>query len=540
MAETTVSETAPPAEAPTPPAEGTGQIARTAGLISLGSITSRVLGLAVIVIKAQFFGAGGAVDAFNVASQIPTNLYDLLVGGMINSSLVPVFIEFVEDRREELWGLISVLFSLILVALSIIVLIAEALAPQIVTLTSGGSSPEVLALAAELFRIMAPVLLFISISGVMTGVLFALKRFSYPAFAGAVLNAGVVIATLLLHNQLGITAMAVGLVLGGLLQVILQLPGLRDARLRFRLTLSHPALRRIVVLYTPIALGLAVDALISRTISYNLASHTGEGSIAVMDYATRLQQMPQGLVAQAVSFAVLPLLAAQATHERKSGDRLPFRETLARGLRLVIVLIIPATVGLLVLAHPTVALAYERDAFTPHDTELVTRALQLYLLGLPFAAVDLILIFSFYARQDTLTPSLIGIATIVIYLLQSFVLLPMLGVFSLVLADSVKQLLHAAISAVILSRRIGSVGQRGLWRTLGLVLLAAAAMAGATFGALTLVQAAVGSSGLLARGLDVLIPTAIGGALYLGLVTLFRVEEVNLLWGALRRRFSAS
>jgi len=517
-------------------------MARTAGLISLGNIASRVMGLAVITIKALFFGAGGAVDAFNVASSIPTMLYDLLIGGMINSSLVPVFIEYVQDRREELWKLVSILLSLTVVVLAVIVLIAELFAPTIVALISGGSSPDVQALATRLFRIMAPVILLISLSGVMTAVLLALKRFKYPAFTGFVLNAGVVIAALVLHGLfgIGITAMAVGLLLGGLFQVALQFPGLRDARLRFHFDLSHPALRRLLILYAPNALALLADVLISRPVSFNLASHTGEGSIAVMDYATRLREMPQGLVAVAISFAALPLLAANAAHQRATGDHLPFRETLARGLRLALTLIIPATVGLFILARPVVALAYERGLFVAHDTELVTRALQLYLIGLPFAAIDLILIFSFYARQDTLTPALIGVVTIAIYLLQSIILLPTLGVFSLILADSCKQILHAAICAIILGRRIGGVGNQRVWRTLGLALIAAAAMGGATYGTLALVEPALGPNGLLARALTVIVPTAAGGAIYLGLATLFRVEDISLLWAALRRRWGAN
>lgn len=526
------------APAPTPPSADTGQMARTAGLISLGNVASRILGLAVITVKASFFGASGTVDAFNVASAIPTLLYDLLIGGMINSSLVPIFMEYVHDRRNELWNLVSIVLSLTTVVLSGVVIIAELFAPQIVSLFSSGSRPEVQELAARLFRIMAPVILLISISGVMTALLFALKRFTYPAFTGAVLNAGVLIATVALHGipGVGITSMAIGMMLGGLFQVLLQFPGLRDARLQFRLDVSHPALRHLLFLYAPNALVLLVDTLISRPISYNLASHTGEGSIAIMGYATSLREMPQGLVAVAISFAALPLLAANATSERATGDQLPFRATLARGLRLVLVLIVPATVGLFVLAQPVVQLAYERGPFLAQTTGLVTRALQLYLIGLPFAAIDLTLIFSFYARQDTLTPSIIGIVTIVIYLIQSILLLPVLGVFSLILADSCKQILHASISAVILSRRIGGVARQGLWRTLALVLVAAGVMGGATLASLSVLSSVVGSEGLLSRTLLVVVPILVGGAAYLGLVTLMRLEEVNLLWSALRRR----
>lgn len=516
----------------------TTRIARAASIISLGTLTSRILGLARETVKSHYFGAGGLVDAFNVASIVPTMLYDLLVGGLMNSALVPVFSEYVSERREELWGLVSAVLSLTVILMAGFILVIELIPEQVAFLLSSGSSPEVLALAARLLRITVPAVMFLSLSGVLSGLLYALKRFTYPAFSVAIFNAGIVVSTLIFHRQMGITSMALGLLAGAILQMLLQIAGLRDTRLRIYLNFAHPGLKQVLLLYTPIALGLLVDVLISRPISYNLASQTGEGGISWMNYATYLRQMPQGLVATAVSFAILPTLSAQASRQRTTGDAGPFRSTLAQGLRLVMVLIIPASAGLFILSTPTVALLYEHGDFLTIDTIMTSRALQLYLLGLPFAGIDLLLVFAFYALQDTLTPSLIGVGTVVIYLLMAIALMPTMGLFSLMIADSFKQLLHMVISGWLLGRRLGGSGERKFYQTFGLTLIAALAMSAATYGALVgvkaLYPAQVGFEELLA----VLVPGAVGVVVYLGAVTIFRVEEIQLLWKAVRRRFT--
>jgi putative peptidoglycan lipid II flippase len=273
-------------------------------------------------------------------------------------------------------------------------------------------------------------------------------------------------------------------------------------------------------------------------ISYNLASRTGEGGISWMAYATTLQQMPQGLVATAVSFAILPTLSAQASHEFSTGQKEAFQATLARGLRLVIVLIIPATIGLFILAQPTVALLLEHGDFLARDTQMTSQALQLYLIGLPFAAVDLLLVFSFYARRDTLTPSLIGIGTIVLNLATALILLPSLGLFSLMIADSVKQVAHAVISWVILRRRLGNLAEHAISRTMIKAMLASSVMGLVTYGVLWGIETVLPGDNLIAKALVVGLPALLGAAAYLGLITVLRVKEIDLLWSAIRRRLS--
>ena len=399
--------------------QGDVEVAQAAGVIALGNIASRVLGLVREMVKSDLFGAGPNVDALNVAFRIPIMLYDLLAGGMISSALVPVLSDYAEpERREELWRLMSVLLGTVCGVVCLFVVAGEILAPYLTRLSAGGLSLDDLGLATTLLRLMLPGVLFLSVASVLTGALYALKRFTLPAFTAVAFNAAIVVMALLLGRRWGVRSMALGLLLGAVCQVVLQLPGLRDARLRLAFDLGHPALRRIIQLYLPILLGLVVDNLLAVLLSYNLASHIGESRISWMEYAATIIQVPLGLVVTAVSIATLPTLSRQAAAD----EREPFRATLVKGLRLVLSLVIPAAVGLYVLAYPIVALIFGHGDFTPDDTMATAGALQYALLGLLFAAVDQPLILAFYARKDTLTPALVGVGTTILYAIAAVVL----------------------------------------------------------------------------------------------------------------------
>jgi putative peptidoglycan lipid II flippase len=284
-------------------------------------------------------------------------------------------------------------------------------------LLASGFDQELLGPTTALLRITTPAVLFLSIAGIMTGLLHALKRFTWPAFTATVFNATIVMVALIGTSGFGwgIESLAIGLLLGALLQVILQLPGLRDARLRFTMDLRHPILHRIGKLGLPIILGLVISQ-VAIVLDRNLASWTGEQSIAWMQFATTIIQFPLGLISAAISLAILPTLSRFAA---ESEGLTSFIETLSLGLRLVLVLIIPATIALFILAGPVVQLLFERGQFTTFDTQQTTLALRLYLIGLPFAAIDQPLIFAFYARQNTLTPALVGLLGVGFYLVAA-------------------------------------------------------------------------------------------------------------------------
>jgi putative peptidoglycan lipid II flippase len=454
---------------------------------------------------------------------------------MLSAALVPVFSELAaRENRAALWRLFSQVLSLVAVLLAAIVLLLELLAPQVALLLGGGFDAELLALLTRLIRTIAPAVLLFGLSGAITGLLYALRRFALPAFGAAVFNLGILICAPLLADQLGVRSLAVGVLVGSGLQLAIQLPDLRDVRVRFDLTLSHPALRQIGRLYLPIALGLVINQ-VQITIDGNLASRTGESSVAWMQNATTLIQFPHGLVAVAISLAVLPSLSRLSALNDTDG----FRQTLGRGLRLVLVLIIPATLGLLALADPLVGLIFERGRFTAYDTYWTAWALRLYLVGLVFASIDWPLNYAFYARQDTLTPALVGVWSVAVYLVVALSLIGPLGMLGLVLADSAKHIGHATVMFALSWKRIGSLRGLGLARVTVSAGVAAGAMVGLVAAMSWGLHQVLDGDTFLDRLLIVGLAGGIGLGTYVGLVSLLKVQEVaqvrNTLWRRLRR-----
>lgn len=515
-------------------------IARAASLIALGNVASRILGLARETVIAYLFGASGLVSAFDVASRVPRMLFDLLIDGLVSSALVPVFSELAERDRAELWRVASIMLSLTAVIMSAALLVMELFAAQIAWLMSGGFSPELLARTAHLVRLTSPAVVFLSLSGITTGLLYALKRFTLPAFTVTLFNASLVIVALVLTGWLGlgIESLAIGMLVGSAAQVALQLPGLRGAQIRFSLDWRHPGLRRILKLYAPVVLGLIISQ-IGIIIDRNLASRTGEQSIAWMRYATTLVQFPLGLVSAAIAMAILPTLSRLAAPAAGGNDRHmldAFMDTLARGLRMVLVLILPAVVGLFVLAEPVVALVFQHGDFTAFDTQQTALALRLYLIGTTFAAVDLPLVFAFYARQNTLTPALVGVLGVGVYLAAA--LLPgawrALRMTDLVLANSFQLTAHALVM-LWLAHRLGSLRRRGLAGTAGRALIAATVMGGLAHLAAGWLAGQLPGATLAEQAAVVAGAAGVGIGVYAGLLVALRVGEVETLLALLRR-----
>ncbi|MCB0222302.1 MAG: murein biosynthesis integral membrane protein MurJ [Anaerolineae bacterium] len=520
-----------------PSSEAAGLV-RAASLIAAGNVASRILGLVRETVIALLFGATGPVSAFRVAQTIPIMLYDLLVGGMVSSALVPVFSEQAERDRTALWQLASLILSLTVLVVSVIVLIIELAAPQVAVLMAGGFDAELLALTTYLMRLTTPAVLFLSLSGIITGLLYALKRFTLPAFTAATFNASIVIVALVGVNiwGWGIEALAYGLLFGAAAQVALQLPGLRDARLRFVIDLHHPALRKIGQLCLPILLGLMVSQF-AIALDRNLASRTGPQSIAWMQYATTIIQFPLGLISAAISLAILPTLSRLAVAALETPTRLDdFMDMLATGLRLVLTLIIPATVALFILAEPIVAMLFQRGQFTPFDTQQTALALRLYLLGLTFAAIDQPLIFAYYARQNTLTPALVGLLAVGFYLVAALLpaLFRPLRMTDLVIANSVQLTGHALVMLWLVNR-LATLRGRGLGPTVFKAIAGAGAMGLGLWLARPLVEQWLPPINFISQAIGLGLIIALGGGIYLLAAILLKMPDLHLLARLFRR-----
>ncbi|MBE2182517.1 MAG: murein biosynthesis integral membrane protein MurJ [Anaerolineae bacterium] len=571
-------EPAPPDNAVQSPAqaETNDRVARATGILALGNIASRGLGMAREVMITTLFGASSSVDAFYTATIVPKTIYDLLVAGHVNSAIVPVLSENeAKNGLKAFWQTVSVLVTLLTALLAALTLAIIALAPQIIGFVGSGYNAPTTNLAAALLQLTAPALIFLGLFSVISGALYALHQFTLPALAGVVFNGCIVLVTFLAVPSVqvlpvllptgvvaftlgrppnAIQAAALGWLIGSIAQFLLLLPGLRGAKLRPSFNWRHPAVRQISRLYAPVMFTLIIDTLVVRTFSYNLASNTIPGALGYMNWATTLIQFPQGLVATAISIAILPTLsrfaalialdtpdleaddAAAGLFAQVSENTQAFKATLGLGLRLAITLILPATIGLFVLAAPIVTLLFQHGQFTPEASAITAAALRLYLIGLPFAAVDLLLVYAFYARQDTLTPALIGLASFGVYMLVAVLLLPSIGLFSLMVADSLKHITHALISAVLLRRRIGGYGHQRILITLLKAGLAAAVMGLVAYLAEPLFEQLIGSSSFLRELLLVMVASMAGGAVYIGMAALLQLDELRWIVSMVRKR----
>ena len=522
-------------------------VIKAATVLAIGNVASRVLGLGREIVKSNLFGASPLLAAYTVAALVPMTLFNLITGGeMVSSSLVPVFSDYAaKEKRAELWQVFSTVLSLATAVLVVIVLGVEIFAGQIAWLAGARNftDPALFDVTTDLMRLTAPAVLFLSIASILTGVLFSLKRFTWPAFTSAIFNGTIVVVALLWPET--ISSLAWGLLLGSFLQIVIQLPGLRGARLRLTLHWRHPAVRRITILYAPILAALAVNQ-VAIWISYNLAILTGDNSVTYMTYATTLYQFPLGLVVTALSLAILPTLsqiasafvAARAVDDAAlaAEKAQEFKETLASGLRMIIALILPAMAGLWALARPIVTLLLEHGRFTPQDSQITAVVLSVYLFGLPFAAIDRMLVYASYARKDTWRPALAGILSIAIYTVTAVLLLKPLGLYSLMVADAVKQMVHTFMMIYVLNGQIGSMRGHQIKTTILKSTTAAAVSGAAAYAAAHLTGQLRPVDDFLTRFLVVAAGGAAGFAVYLAMALWLDIPEVKSLAGLVRQK----
>lgn len=521
-------------------------IAKAAAIIMVGTILSRLLGLGREQITSFMFGTGDSVAAFTIADNVHTILFDLVISGMMQAALVPVLSSYAApEQREELRRIVGALLVLAAIVVGGAVTIMVVFAPQVVwlmTALGGGNevhSPETIPLTIELVRMILPAVFLLAISTILMSTLYALQRFTRPALSLAMRNAAIVTAALTLgRTALEVRSLAVGIVVGAVLLVVIQLPGLRDAMPKPNLNFRHPAIRRILILYVPIFVGLLANTtalVIDRNLAFNVDVH----ALGAMRYATALNQMILGIVAAATSLAALPTLSRHFS----AGDEQAFQRTLSNGLKMVTVMVVPATFGLAAIAWPTVDLLFFHGKTDFDGARAILIALLAYLPGTFFAAFDQVLIFAYYARQNTRTPVIVGVLAVGVFLMMEFSLVGPLGMAGLVLANSVQFIFHACVMWFLMRRSLGHVGDATVRRTLRITVTVGAVMALIVFALATLLEAAplggttaTGALVLWHRLITVAIPIAAGAVIYLGGLHLLGVEEVRMIQQAVMRR----
>jgi putative peptidoglycan lipid II flippase len=515
----------------------TRQIARGALLVMAAFVLSNLVGLARQVIVLNAFGTSGEMDAFNAANRVSETLFNLVAGGALGSAFIPTFTGLLTRGEKRLaWRLASAIANLILLILFIASLAAAIFAPQIVRylLAPGFSAnPAQEALTVDLLRMMLPAAAIFALSGLVMGILNAHQVFFIPALAPAMYQVGMILGVLFFSPRLGIYGLAWGVVLGAGLHLFIQVPFLLHQHGRYTPTLGRgdPNVREVGRLMLPRLLGVAFVQL-NFWVNVWLASRLQEGSVTGVTVAFTLMLMPQAAIAQSIAIAALPTMAAQFTQ----GRLVDLRASLVASLRGVLLLAIPASLGLILLRVPLVTLLYQRGEFTGRSTELVAWALLWYAAGLVGHSVVEVLARAFYAMHDTKTPVLVGVAAMSLNVAFS---VTFSAIFSrlgwaphggLALANSLATALEMIGLLWIMRRRLAGLQGRSLLQAAGQGALATAAMSLALYGWLSISE---GQSAWLAA----LGGLAIGAGVYGAVILAAGVPEARRVLVMLRHRF---
>jgi putative peptidoglycan lipid II flippase len=457
-------------------------LARSAASAGVATMASRILGLVREQVLAALFGAGHAMDAYNVAFRVPGLLRDLFAEGAMSAAFIPAFTQQLTIAgKPRAWQLARNVMTALVIVTGAIAIVGMAIAPPVAALLASkfAAVPGKLELTALLARIMLPTLAFVALAAAAMGMLNSLRHFFIPAFAPAMFNVVTIvcaIALVPLMPRLGlapITAIAIGTLLGAFAQFAVQWPLLRREGFRYRphVDWRDPALRRVLVLMGPGTIGLAATQ-VNIFVNTNLAAGQEAGSVSWLNYAFRLMYLPIGLFGVSIATAVLPTVSRQTAARDIAGVRATIRE----GISLMLVLNVPATVGLIVLATPIIRLIFERRAFTPLDTAATAAALQFYAVGLLGYSVVRIVSPTFYALGQNRVPVLVSVASVLVNAVVSILLVRVLGYRGLALGTSVAALFNATALLVLLRRRLGGLDGQRLVGSLSRIVVAAAAM----------------------------------------------------------------
>lgn len=460
----------------------------TVGSISAATFVSRILGLARETVQAYVFGATAVTDAFWVAFRIPNLLRDLFAEGAMSSAFVPTFTAVRErEGRGAAWALGNRVLTALTVVLGAFTLGVFVFAPQILEVYGWGFDPAERDLTVAMTRIVSPFLLFVALAAVAMGMLNASGRFFLPALAPASFNVCSILGMVLLVpvlTRLDVEpgyALAIGAIVGGLAQFVVQVPALRREGFRFRpeWRWRDPGLVRIRRLMLPATFGLAATQ-INIAVDTALATLQGEGAVSHLQYAFRMIQLPIGLFGVAIGTANLARVSRDAAREDPEG----LRRNLAGSLRMAAVLTLPSTAGLIALSEPTIRVLFQRGAFDVGDTVATGGAVLCYALGLYAYSVTKTQVPTFYALGDTRTPVVSSAVAVGAKIAASFALLwilPRWGVsafLALALSTSLAAWINFGQLAVGLRRRLGSLGSHGVVGTTLRVASVSAIMGG--------------------------------------------------------------
>jgi putative peptidoglycan lipid II flippase len=458
-------------------------LVRSAGVAGAATLASRILGLVRDQVVLALYGAGNEMDAFIVAFRIPNLVRDLFAEGAMSAAFVPAFTRHLAlEGKAAAWRLANHVITALVIITGVIVVIGIVFAAPLATLFAGDyrTVPGKLELTTQLTRVMLPFLTLTALAAALMGMLNSLHHYFLPALAPATFNVMTILCAVTLTPVLvatglpPITAIAIGALLGGLTQVAVQWQPLRAEGFRYRPAIdwSDPGLRRILTLMGPGTLGLAATQ-VNLFVNTMLATGEGTGAASWLSYAFRLMYLPIGLIGVSIATVVLPIAARHAALDEPDA----IRRAVARGLGLMLVLSVPATAGLIVLALPIVRVLFERGRFLPADTTAVAAAVQLYAIGLVGYSAARIASPVFYALGRHRVPVAVSVGAIAVNIVASVALVRVMGFRGLALGTSMAALAHGGALLWLLHRELSGLDSLRLLTTMLKTVAASTVMA---------------------------------------------------------------
>jgi putative peptidoglycan lipid II flippase len=496
-------------------------IARAAGVLGAATMLSRIMGMVRDMVVSRLFGAGLYTDAFFAAFQIPNMLRRFFAEGALTSAFVPTFSEWYTKKGEdEARELANVCFTVLTIVMAAITIVGIIFSPQLVAVMFPGfaNNPEKVSMTILLNRLMFPYIFFVSLVALCMGILNTVRHFFTPAVSTVFLNICMILAAVFLHDrfQVPIVALAVGVLIGGVVQFAMQLPVLyrKGFRIRPNFQFGHPAVRRIGLLMGPSVFGVGVYYL-NIAVGSILASLLPEGSVSYLYYAQRLFEFPQGIFTVSVAQAVLPSMSRQAA----MGDLDALKESLTYGVRLTLFITIPAMVGLMLCATPIFSLLFMGGAFDYPKAANCGIALLYYSVGLSFVAMVRVLVPAFYALKDTRTPVISAFAAFLVNLLCSLVLMGPMKHGGLALASSLSALSNMLLLLWFLRRKVGPFDGRAIAISGLKGIIASIPMGAAVFSFMLMIDWSQRGARLLKGGV-------LGAAIVVGIVIFLVVAKL--------------
>ena len=514
-----------------------GHLARSTAFFSIATAASRVAGLAREIVAAGYFGITGPMSAFTVAFQVPNLFRALFADAALQPAFVPIFTEQIEKGRyAEAFRMASTMLLLVTMVLGAITAVFILGASFLMPLFAPGFSEATESLMIVLSQIMFPILILLGVTGVVVGILNSYDRFGAfaisPLFWNLTIIAVLVGTVPLFPEDKQIYAYAFGVLAGTLVQLIIPTWDLRHTPFRgtFKVNFRDPNVRRVLILMVPVMLSLGL-------VNFNLLVNSFFGSLvsdqapAGIDKAFRIYQLPQGIFSVAIATVLFPTLARFATR----GDFDSLRATLAKGMRQIIFVLLPATAAILVLAEPMTRLVFQRGEFTPEQTEVVATALFWFAFSLPTNGLFLLLSRTFFGLQKPWIPTAIAAGNLVVTAIASFLLYKPYGVAGIVAATAIATLISVAIQMVLLRSRLGGIQMPQLIASTTRIAIGSLVLAGVSWEVWDLLDQALGR-GLIGQIVSLGAGLGLGGIAYLASCRILHVPELDEILALVRRR----